>query len=209
MQITSKSFEDNGVIPERCAFGAIDPSAHVRLSDNSNPQFSWEDVPAGTKSFVLICIDSDVPTKADDVNQEGRTVPSDLPRTDFSHWVMVDIASNVNSIEEAACSREITPRGKTDPKGPSGSRQGQNNYTDWFASDPDMSGTYLGYDGPCPPWNDSIVHHYKFTLYATDLERCPVEGAFTAQDVLAAIDGHILDQTSITGRYRLNPDVPL
>ena len=33
-----------------------------------------------------------------------------------------------------------------------------------------MSGDYFGYDGPCPPWNDSIVHHYVFTVYALDVD---------------------------------------
>ncbi len=209
MQLTSKSFEDSGAIPERCAFGAIDRSAHIRLSDNCNPHLSWKDAPPETKSYVLICLDADCPSKPDHVNQEDCVVPADLPRVDFSHWVMVNIPANIKHIEEAACSREITPRGKTTPKGPQGSRQGQNDYTGWFAGDPDMAGSYLGYDGPCPPWNDSIVHHYTFTVYATDLETCPVPDSFTAQDVLSAIEGHILDQASLTGRYRLNPDVSL
>ena len=29
---------------------------------------------------------------------------------------------------------------------------------------PTMAGDYYGYDGPFPPWNDSLVHHYVFTL---------------------------------------------
>lgn len=209
MEITSTSFEDNGVIPGRCAFGVMAEGEHVRLSDNCNPALKWSGAPDGTRTFVLLCIDGDVPSKPDDVNQEGRTVPADLPRVDFSHWVMVDIPRSVKSIDEGACSREITAGGKTQPPGPENSRQGQNDYTNWFAGDPDMGGTYLGYDGPCPPWNDSIVHHYKFTIYATDLDSCPVEGNFTAQDVLSAIEGHILDQATITGRYSLNPDVAI
>ena len=209
MQISSKSFQDHGVMPERCAFGVIDLAEHVRLSDNCNPDLSWSDAPTGTKSFVLLCIDVDVPSKPDDVNQEGRTVPPELPRVEFCHWSMVDIPANVTSIAEGACSREIIAGGKTDPAGPKGSRQGQNDYTNWFAGDPDMGGTYLGYDGPCPPWNDSLVHHYQFTVYATDLESCPVEGDFTAADVLAAIEEHVLDKATITGRYRLNPEVEL
>ena len=35
----------------------------------------------------------------------------------------------------------------------------------------DMRGDYHGYDGPCPPWNDGILHHYVFTLYALDVAR--------------------------------------
>ncbi|MDX1497679.1 MAG: YbhB/YbcL family Raf kinase inhibitor-like protein [Salinisphaeraceae bacterium] len=209
MELTSSSFEDNTAIPEEHAFAVIDPSSHVRLSDNRNPALAWRDVPDGTESLVLICHDPDVPSKPDDVNKEDRDVPADLPRVDFYHWVMVDIDPKHKKITDGACSSEITPGGKTNPKGPPGSRQGRNNYTEWFEGDPDMGGTYLGYDGPCPPWNDSIVHRYVFTVYATDLKKCPVEGEFTADEVLAAIEGHVLDKASITGLYRLNPDVDL
>jgi Raf kinase inhibitor-like YbhB/YbcL family protein len=98
-------------------------------------------------------------------------------------------------------------RGKDGPEGPRGTRQGVNNYRDWFASDPDMAGDYFGYDGPCPPWNDTLVHHYVFTLYALDVEKCPVEGTFTAQEVLDAVEGHVLDEAILTGTYSLNPEV--
>ncbi|MBS1269164.1 MAG: hypothetical protein MAG794_00108 [Gammaproteobacteria bacterium] len=47
-----------------------------------------------------------------------------------------------------------------------------------------MEGQYFGYDEPAPPWNDSILHRYVFTLYALDIEQCPVEGAFGGDDVL-------------------------
>jgi hypothetical protein len=74
-----------------------------------------------------------------------------------------------------------------------------------MASDPEMAGDYFGYDGPCPPWNDERVHRYQFTLYATDLARCPVPERFTAADVRAAIAGHVLEQVTLTGTYTLNP----
>lgn len=60
-----------------------------------------------------------------------------------------------------------------------------------------MSGDYCGYDGPCPPWNDSIVHHYHFTLYALHIPRCPVEGRFGRDHVLSAIEFHVLAQAAI------------
>jgi Raf kinase inhibitor-like YbhB/YbcL family protein len=69
-----------------------------------------------------------------------------------------------------------------------------------------MAGDYYGYDGPCPPFNDSIVHHYRFTVYALDLARVPVEGRFTRAQVLDAIEGHVLDQATLTARYTINPD---
>ena len=68
-----------------------------------------------------------------------------------------------------------------------------------------MGGQYFGYDGPCPPWNDELLHHYHFVLYATDLARCPVEGAFTGQQVEQAIAGHVLAEARLTGTYSLNP----
>ena len=65
----------------------------------------------------------------------------------------------------------------------------------------------FGYDGPCPPWNDSLTHHYHFTMYALDLERCPVDGSFDAAAVLAAIEGHVLGQATVMGTYTLNPEL--
>jgi phosphatidylethanolamine-binding protein (PEBP) family uncharacterized protein len=49
------------------------------------------------------------------------------------------------------------------------------------------------------------VHRYVFTLYALDIERVPLEGKLTGQQVRDAMRGHILDQAKITGVYSLNP----
>jgi Raf kinase inhibitor-like YbhB/YbcL family protein len=207
MKLTSTSFQPGQAIPEKFAFGAPDPILHIRLTDNHNPHLQWSGAPAGTRSFAVICVDPDVPSKPDDVNQEGKTVPADLPRVDFYHWVMVDIPAQVTELAAGACSNGIVAGGKKELGGPPGARQGVNDYTNWFASDADMKGTYRGYDGPCPPWNDSIVHHYNFTVYALSSERCAVEGNFTALQVLEAIRPHILAQASLTGTYSLNPQL--
>lgn len=207
MKLTSQSFRDGGAIPGRCAFAVPDPVTHVRLSDNRNPELSWTGAPAGTKSFVLLCIDADAPTRPDDVNREGRSVPKSLPRAEFMHWAMVDIPPAATRIEEGACSQGVTPRGKPQPAGPAGSRQGVNDYTGWFKGDKDMEGTYRGYDGPCPPWNDERPHHYRFELHALALARCAVEGGFTVAEVRKAIAGYSLATAAITGVYTLNPSV--
>lgn len=209
MKLTSQSFNDGSAIPGRCAFAVPDPKSHVRLSDNRNPELSWSGAPAGTRSFALLCIDPDAPTRADDVNKEGRQVSKSLPRAEFMHWAMVDIPASVSRIEEGACSQGVTPRGKPQPAGPAGSRQGVNDYTGWFAGDKDMAGTWRGYDGPCPPWNDELPHHYRFELHALDLARCPVGDGFSVADVRKAIQGHVLASASITGLYALNPAVQL
>lgn len=207
MQLMSSSFGHNQRIPEEFVLGVADPAQHVRLGANRNPQLRWTGAPRGTRSFVLLCVDTDVPTRPDDVNQEGRVVPPTLPRTDFFHWVMVDIAPSVGEIAAGACSDGVVARGKRSPAGPAGSRQGVNDFTLWFAGDAAMDGRYFGYDGPCPPWNDSLLHHYHFVLHATDLGRCEVAGEFTGQQVRAAIAGHVLAEARLTGTYSLNPAV--
>jgi Raf kinase inhibitor-like YbhB/YbcL family protein len=203
MQLRSDSFDNGDFIPTEHALGKTSAEGKIDLSDNKNPHLAWDDLPEGTKSIAILCIDSDAPTKPDDVNQEGRMVPADLPRTDFTHWVLVDVDPGA-TIDEGAFSDGVTPKGKDGPTGPGGTRQGINDYTGWFSGDPDMAGDYYGYDGPCPPFNDSIVHHYSFTAYALDVDRVDVDGKFTSADVLAAIEGHVLGQASLVGKYKIN-----
>ncbi len=209
MQVASTSFKDGERIPGEFAFCIADKTSHVCLGGNRNPHLAWSAVPAGTKSFAVICHDPDVPSRGEDVNQEGRTVSADLPRVDFFHWVLVDLPASLTEIAAGEFSDGVTPRGKAGPAAPHGARQGINDYTGWFASDPDMAGDYYGYDGPCPPWNDALRHRYVFTVYALDIERLPLEGKFTGGQVLAAMQGHILAQASLTGLYTLNPAVRL
>ena len=208
MTLSSESFKHDSPIPPECAFCISDPDNHFALGQNRNPAISWSDVPEGTKSLILLCHDPDVPSKPDNVNQEGKKISKKLRRVDFFHWVLVDIPADAVGIQEGEFSDEVTPRGKDGPIGPRQTRQGVNDYTKWFEGDDNMSGSYFGYDGPCPPWNDSVVHHYHSTLYALSLERCPVGDKFTGGDVLKAIDSHVLAGARITGTYSLNADVP-
>ncbi len=205
MKLTSTSFADGGRIPGEYAFAVIDAAHHVKLSANRNPHLAWNDAPAGTASFVVVCHDYDVPSRPDDVNQEGREIPATLPRVDFFHWTLVDIPATMTSIAAGEFSHAVTPRGKSGPAAAHGTRQSINDYTGWFAGDHDMEGDYYGYDGPCPPWNDSIVHHYVFTVYALDIQRVPLEGRFGGGDVRRAIEGHVLASAKVTGTYTLNP----
>ena len=205
MQLTTDSFSDGGVIPDQYAFAVPDPENHVTLSANRNPHLSWSDVPEGTKSFALICHDPDVPSRGDDVNQEGREVPSDLPRVDFFHWVAVDLPPDLSGIAAGEFGDGVVAGGQQVADGPHGSRQGLNDYTGWFSGDPDMGGNYYGYDGPAPPWNDSIIHHYTFTVLALDTETTDVSGPFTGADLRSAIEGHVLAEASVMGTYSLNP----
>ncbi len=207
MQLTSPGFGDQQPIPADHAFCVPDAKTVCTLGNNRNPPLAWRDLPAGTRSLVLICHDRDVPSKPDDVNQEDREIPASLPRIDFFHWVLVDLDPASGPIAAGEFSDGVTVRGKAGPAGPRGTRQGINDYSGWFASDKDMSGDYFGYDGPCPPWNDSIVHHYVFTLYALDVAQCAVDGKFGGAEVRKAIAGHVLASAELTGVYTLNPKV--
>jgi Raf kinase inhibitor-like YbhB/YbcL family protein len=205
MKVSSKSFDDGAAIPQEFAFGRTDPRLHVTLAPNRNPHLAWSDVPPGTRSFAIICHDLDVPSLADDVNHPDREVPEALPRVDFFHWVLVDLPAALAEVAAGEFSDGVVPKGKAGPSTRHDARQGLNDYTMWFASDPDMAGDYYGYDGPCPPWNDSIVHRYRFTVYALDVALLPLEGRFTGAQAIAAMRGHVLAQAGIGGTYTLNP----
>ena len=209
MKLHSSSFANGEKIPGDFSFCTPDPTHHVCLGKNLNPHLNWSDAPAGTQSFALICHDPDVPSRGDDVNQENRTVPASLPRVDFFHWVLIDLPASVSEICAGEYSSDVTPRGKPGPHAKHNARQGINDYTAWFAGDKDMCGDYYGYDGPCPPWNDEIPHHYVFTLYALDVPQLALEGKFTGQQVREAIQRHVLAQASLTGTYSLNPKIAL
>ena len=55
----------------------------------------------------------------------------------------------------------------------------------------------LGYRGPCPPDGS---HRYLFKVYALDTILALPEGA-TKTDVLEALEGHVIESTTLMGRY--------
>ena len=208
MKLWSESWVDGESIPARYAAGKPDGQGGVTFSDNLSPHLAWSEVPAGTLSFALICHDFDVPSRGDDVNQADREVPADLPRVDFFHWVLVDLPATLDRVPEGAFSRGFSAHGKSGPMvtvaGFETARHGLNDYTGWFAGNPEMAGNYFGYDGPFPPFNDSLVHHYVYTLYAVKVARAPLEGTFAGADARRAIQGHVLAEATHSGTYTLN-----
>lgn len=157
MRLTSNSIENGKPIAVEFAAGTPEGFA-----PNRNPHLAWSEVPGGTRSFALLCLDPDVPTVPETVGRDDVQIPVDQPRTDFVHWAMADIPADVHEIAAGSCSDGFVPKGKQRPAGPAGARQGLNSYTEWFAGNADMAGNYLGYDGPYPPFNDLRVHRYFF-----------------------------------------------
>lgn len=209
MLLLSRSWANGERIPARFAAGRRDPATgEVGFSENVNPHLAWRDLPAGARSLVLVCHDFDVPSSGESVNRADREIPSDLPRIDFFHWLLVDLPPRDGEIAEGAFSRGYVPHGKPGPAvevpGFEGARQGLNDYTGWFAEDPERRGDHFGYDGPFPPWNDSLVHHYVFTLYALAVPRAPIEGRFAGAALREAIRPHVLGEATHSGTYTLN-----
>lgn len=202
MRIVSDSFAHGHRIPAEFAMGTPEG-----FGGNRNPHLRWDDAPAGTRSFALLCIDTDAPTDGALVANAAVPIPVDHPRGDFVHWVMADIPADVHALAAGACSDGVSARGKRAPAGPAGARQGSNDYTGWFAGDAHMGGDYLGYDGPYPPGHDLRLHRYFFRVFALDVERLDLTEKFTAADLFRAMHGHVLGEAATYGTYSLNPAV--
>ena len=91
MTLTSSSFAHGQPIPLR----------HTADGVNVSPPLEWAGVPAGTKSFALICDDPDAPRKV------------------WVHWVLYALPPTLAALPEGV---------PTDPVLPDGSRQGTNDF---------------------------------------------------------------------------------
>jgi hypothetical protein len=101
----------------------------------------------------------------------------DAPGGVFSHWVVYNIPPTARSLPEGVEAAEELD---------DGTNQGTND------------GGAIGYMGPCPP--AGAPHHYGFTVYALDITLDVPAGAGREQ-VLDAIQGHILAEATLTGLY--------
>jgi len=100
----------------------------------------------------------------------------DAPMGTWVHWVLFNLPGDANALDVGLPS---------EAEFPDGSRQGTNSWG------------RLGYGGPCPP---SGNHRYYFKLYALDTSLVLSESA-AKEDVLAAMEGHILMETELMGTY--------
>jgi Raf kinase inhibitor-like YbhB/YbcL family protein len=206
LTVESDSIKHAERVPDAHSFGVPDGSGKAAAEGgNRSPHLRWSGAPEETQSFAVIVYDPDVPADASDVNQEGKTLPEDAERADFAHWLLVDIPADVTELPEGAGSQEIVVRGKPTGRTEHGVT-GVNSYTDFLAGDPDMEGTYGGYDGPFPPWNDERLHHYHYVVYALDVPSLGLEGDFKLDDVREAISGHVLDEGELVATYTLHAD---
>ena len=109
MRLNSDSIQNGKPSPPNFAFMEVgDP---IKPAGNVTPHLAWTEVPAGARSFAIAVIDTDVPSKPDDVNVEGREVRRDQPRVEFVHLLMANIPLECRELGEGACGEGIVPRG--------------------------------------------------------------------------------------------------
>ncbi len=101
----------------------------------------------------------------------------DAPIGTFVHWVLLNLPADTKELAEGI------PRGTTLPNG---AQQGTSDFG------------RIGYGGPCPP---SGTHRYFFRIYALDTQLDLAPGA-RKPELLKAIQGHILAQGQLMGKYK-------
>jgi len=205
LKVHVDSFRNGGTIANKYAFCVPAAQGHTTGGANISPSISWSKGPRGTQSYAIILYDTDSPAEHREMmNKEGMTMTAAIKRHNFYHWVLVDIPTSITSLKEGADSNARVLHGKPATPAAAGVR-GLNDYTKVTASNDAMKGNYYGYDGPCPPWNDEIVHHYHFTVYALSVKSLGLPSGFDATAALDAMKGKILAQGEELGLYTQNP----
>ena len=102
----------------------------------------------------------------------------DAPVGTWVHWVLYGLGPTATELKEGVPATE---------KIPGGAIQGINDFK------------RLGYGGPCPPRGPA--HRYFFKLYALDTE-ITLKPRSTKNDLLRAMEGHILSEGKFMGTYR-------
>jgi Raf kinase inhibitor-like YbhB/YbcL family protein len=203
LTVTAEGIGSDDYIEPEFAFCIPAAKGHAKEGPDKSIGLSWSKGPEGTKSFAIIGVDTDVPTDFNDAGKEGKTLPADMKRKDFYHWVLFDIPATKRMIPAYTDSQAVVQNGKSELKTPYGTR-GVNDYAGYFANS-ERKGVYAGYDGPCPPWNDEKIHHYHFKVFALDVKSLGLSGPVTGGQAMEAIKKHTLAEGEIVGLYTLNP----
>ncbi len=155
--------------------------------DNTSPPLEWTGVPEGTVSIALVMgSDQILEERAVDAIPDKTIVES------WAHWVIWNIPADATGLPEAVAS--TTQAAAIGPK----TMQGTND---------DKT---VGYSGPCPVpvtversgylGTPKLVFSYIFHVYALDVE-LDLGPETTRDDLLKAIDGHVLAGGEIKGEF--------
>ena len=111
----------------------------------------------------------------------------DAPMGTWSHWVAYDLSPQ-HHISGRGSRGGCCGGARAEDRRQAAKARRHQGYNDFGK---------IGYGGPCPP---SGVHHYVFRLYALD-ERTGLPPGATRATVFKAIEGHILAEGHLTGKY--------
>ncbi len=100
----------------------------------------------------------------------------DAPMGTWVHWVLFNIPANISELSHTVPSTKVLENG---------AKHGINDFG------------RFDYGGPCPPGG---THRYYFKLYALDTELTQEPG-LTKDELLKAMQGHILTEGQLMGRY--------
>ncbi len=201
LSVTIDGLSVHGALPDSAAFCRSISPISVAPGPNQSLGVTWSPGPDGTRSYALTMVDPDVPQDLSTLNRAELNIPVDAPRTTFTHWVLADIPANTTALPAGIDGGGQVEGGK--PLGiTSHGVRGQNGYARFF-----QGGTYGGYDGPCPPWNDLRAHRYLVRVYALDLPTLGLSVPFIREDMETAMAGHVLASGETGGMYTLNPNL--
>jgi Raf kinase inhibitor-like YbhB/YbcL family protein len=208
LKVESTSMADGEAIPETHAVATPTSDGKAEMAGRDlSPHLRWSGEPEGTRSFAISVVDPDVPADRNRMGVEGLSLGDDEPRVEFAHWLVADIPARVHELPEGAGGDGFVAHGRLPEPPAAGAVTGQNGFRGLFEGNPDLEGTYGGWDGPFPPWNDDHVHHYVTTVFALDADSVGLRPGFTLEQFRAAIEGHVLDEGQIVPIYTLNPSL--
>ena len=165
------------------------PALHL-----NSPAFTeGETIP---KAYTCDGADKSPPLQWSDIPQAARSLvlicdDPDAPAGTWSHWVVFNLPPDVTSLEEGIAA-ELAAAPESRPAVKQSLRttlQGKNDFG------------RIGYGGPCPP---SGTHRYVFRLYAVD-RGLDIPAGATRTQVLRAIEGHVVAEGKLTGKYARKP----
>jgi Raf kinase inhibitor-like YbhB/YbcL family protein len=115
-------------------------------------------------------------------------VSPDTPLGTWRHWGVYNIPADVNRLE-AGCPRiEPCPPDAT-PANNWGIKQAVNDFG------------AMGYNGPCPPTAGREPHHYRFLVWALDVDHIDLPPAGTCLQLENLARPHLLEEAVLVGRY--------
>lgn len=134
------------------------------------------------KKYTCDAVDISPPLKWSNVPEGAKTIAiicddPDAPVGTWVHWVLFNLPASINELPE-----DIPP----DKILKNEAKQGKSDFG------------RIGYGGPCPPGG---THRYYFKVYALT-KGLNLEPGITKSDLLKAMEGNILSEGQLMGRYK-------